>query len=142
VNGRQCVSSIRIAVAALNRGEVNEYLRHFGPASLRWVDGLDTPFSISDVAENLKVLLSAFEGLHLGEELLFGTDRHVCAHWRMTGRHVGEYLGIPPTFHAIDVRTCEVYEFDDGRVSTTWTHGDPLVMFRQIDGSVVSDRQQ
>ncbi len=135
MNGGQCVDDIRTAVAALNRGEPDEYLRHFGPASLRWVDGIGEPFSLTDVGENLAQLLSAFEELHLIEELLFGTDRYACAHWRMTGRHMGKYLGLPPTGRTIDVRTCEVYEFEGGRVRTTWTHGDVTTLFTQIDGT-------
>jgi predicted ester cyclase len=135
VNGGQCVDDIRTAVAALNRGDHDEYLRHFGPTSMRWVDGIAEPFSLTDVRENLSQLRAAFEELYLSEELLFGTDRYACAHWSMTGRHTGKYLGLPPTGRAIGVRTCEVYEFEAGRVSTTWTHGDPTMILRQIDGS-------
>jgi predicted ester cyclase len=140
VNGGQCVKDIRAAVAALNRGEPDEYLRHFGPTSMRWVDGIEEPFSLTEVRENLGQLLSAFEGLYLSEELLFGTDRYACAHWRMTGRHIAEYLGIPPTGRTIDVRTCEVYEFEAGRVCSTWTHGDMTTLFNQIDGSLSPGR--
>jgi predicted ester cyclase len=129
-------------VDALNRGLVEEYLRSFSAESLRWVDGIDAPISLTEVDSNLRHLLSAFEGLHLAEELLFGTDRYVCAHWRMTGRHVGEYYGIAPSRREIDVRLCEVYEFDAGRAVTTWVHGDPTVLFRQIDESVPSGRLQ
>jgi predicted ester cyclase len=135
VNDRRCVTDIRAAVAALNRGDSDGYLRQFEPTSMRWVDGIEEPFSLADVRENLGQLISAFEGLHLSEELLFGTDRYACAHWRMTGRHVGEYLDLPPTGHTIDVRTCEVYEFEGGRVRTTWTHGDVTTLFTQIDGT-------
>jgi predicted ester cyclase len=142
VSTSQCANDIRSAVAALNRGDVSGYLRHFGTPSARWVDGIDEAFSLNDVDENLGHLLSAFDGLHLAEELLFGTDRYVCAHWRMTGRHVGEYFGVAPTGREIDVRLCEVYEFDAGRVSTTWTHGDPAVLLGQIDGPAISDRPQ
>jgi len=98
------------------------------------------PFSLSEVGQNLSQLLSAFGDLHLGEELLFGTDRFVCAHWRLTGRQVGEYVGIPPTGRQIDVPTCEVYEFDAGQVSTTWTHGDMALLFHQIDGAAATAR--
>jgi uncharacterized protein len=138
----QCANDIRTAVAALNRGELNDYFRHFGPSSVRWVDGIEEPFLLSDVEESLGQLVNAFQGLHLSEELLFGTDRYACAHWRMTGRHVGEYFGLPPTGRAIDVRTCEVYEFEAGRVSTTWTHGDLTALFHQIDGSSAPGRPQ
>lgn len=135
VSGSQCVADIRAAVAALNRGELDGYLQHFGPSSVRWVDGIEDPFSLSSVSENLSQLLTAFEGLHLSEELLFGIDRYACAHWRMTGRHMAQYFDLPPTGRAIDVRTCEVYEFEAGQVSTTWTHGDLTALFHQIDGS-------
>jgi predicted ester cyclase len=142
VTDSQAVNDIRNAVAALNDGQLNGYLEHFTPSSVRWVDGVETPFSLGDVGENLGHLISAFQGLHLEEELSFGTDRYVCAHWRMTGHHVSEYLGVPPTGHAIAVRTCEVYEFDSRQVATTWTHGDLRVLFRQIDGSSARDRPQ
>jgi len=129
----RCTADIRTAVDALNRGQVDEYLRCFSAQSLRWIDGIDAAISLTEVESNLRHLLSAFEDVRLAEELLFGTDRHVCAHWRMAGRHVGEYFGIAPTGREIDVRLCEVYEFDAGKVTTTWIHGDPMVLFRQIE---------
>jgi len=138
----QCTDDIRDAVNAFNRGEIDGYLRHFGIQASRWVDGIDQAFSLSEVEENLRQLMVAFEGLHLAEELLFGTDGYVCAHWRMTGRHNAEYLGIAPKGREIDVRFCEVYEFDAGQVTTTWTHGDPMELFRQIEDATSSGRPQ
>jgi predicted ester cyclase len=142
VGSSECVKDIRSAVAALNQGDVSGYLRHFGDPSPRWVDGIDEAIPLSDVAENLSQLLAAFEGLGLAEELLFGDDRYVCAHWRMTGRHVGEYFGTAPTGREVVVPLCEVYEFDAGRVSNTWTHGDPAELFRQIQGPAIADRSR
>jgi predicted ester cyclase len=135
-----CVRDIRIAVASLNQGELDAYFRFFRPSCMRWVDGIEVPFSLDEVQENLIQLVAAFEGLRLEEELLFGTDQYACAQWKMTGRHVADYLGISPTGRSIDVRTCEVYEFNGGQVTTTWTHGDLTGLFRQIDGPSVPDR--
>jgi hypothetical protein len=140
VSDGQSVDDIRAAVAALNGGDIDGYLRYFEPSSVRWVDGIADPFSLGTVTENLGQLMTAFEGLQLSEELLFGTDRYACAHWRMTGRHVAEYFGVEPKGLAIDVRTCEVYEFEAGRVSTTWTHGNLTTLFHQIDGSSTPDQ--
>jgi hypothetical protein len=53
VSGSQCVDDIRAAVAALNRGELDGYLRRFEPSSVRRVDGIEEPFSLSSVTENL-----------------------------------------------------------------------------------------
>jgi predicted ester cyclase len=135
VTPETCVAKIRMAVASLNQGDIPGYLSRFGSASTRWVDGVSGGFSIGDIEENLRRLASAFEDLHLDEELLFGTDRYVCAHWRMHGCHSGNYLGIPPTGQVIDVQTCEVYEFHEGLVVKSWVHGEVMALFRQIGES-------
>ena len=122
-------------VAALNAGDPERYLQAFTPTSLRWVPGIEEPFPLVDIAESIGQLTAAFTGFSLGEELLFESGRHVCARWLMTGTHTGEYLGIAPTGRSISVEQCEVYEFDadeDGRVTNTWSYGDPLAMFRQL----------
>ncbi|MFN8026903.1 MAG: ester cyclase [Acidimicrobiia bacterium] len=129
------LEALRAAVAALNSGSPEGYLQAFTPTSLRWVPGIEEPFALAAIAENIGQLSSAFTGFVLGEELLFGSGRHVCARWLMEGTHSGEYLGIAPTGRSISVEQCEVYEFDaddGGRVINTWSYGDPLAMFRQL----------
>ena len=129
------VGAVRAAVAALNSGDPEGYLQAFTPTSLRWVPGIEEPFPLAAIAENIGQLSSAFTGFFLGEKLLFGSGRHVCARWLMTGTHTGEYLGIAPTGRSISVEQCEVYEFDaddGGQVVNTWSYGDPLAMFRQL----------
>jgi predicted ester cyclase len=131
------VEALRAAVGALNAGDAQGYLRAFTPTSLRWVPGIERPFPLVDIAENVDQLLSAFTGFVLDEELLFGDGRHVCARWRMRGTHTGEYLGIAATGRVISVDQCEVYEFDadadrGGRVTNTWSYGDPMALFSQL----------
>ena len=138
------VEAVRAAVAALNAGDPEGYLQAFTPTSLRWVPGIVEPFPLVDIAENIGQLSSAFTGFFLGEELQFGSGRHVCARWLMSGTHTGEYLGIAPTGRSISVAQCEVYEFDadeGGRVTNTWSYGDPLAMFRQLGAVPGSEAQ-
>ncbi|HEY5026554.1 MAG TPA: ester cyclase [Acidimicrobiales bacterium] len=119
-------------MAAFNDGDVDGYLGHFDPSSLRWVAGLTQPLTLTEIRANLWQFHAAFEGLHLHEILLFGQERFVCARWRMRGVHVNDYLGIAPTRRSIDVETCEIYELGDDLVVTTWTYGDVGHLFRQI----------
>lgn len=129
---RKAAASVRAAVAALNAGDIDGYLGYFDPSGQRWVDGLAQPLALSDIGDNLRQLHAAFEGLHLDETLLFGDERFACAHWRLRGLHVREYLGIAAKGRPIDVATCEVYEVSDGRVVTAWVHGDLAQLFQQI----------
>ena len=73
------VEAVRAAVVALNSGDPEGYLQAFTPTSLRWVPGIEPPFPLVDIAENVEQLLAVFTGFVLGEELLFGAGRHVCA---------------------------------------------------------------
>jgi len=70
--------------------------------------------------------------VHLGEDLLFGSDRFVCARWRLVGVHTGSYFGIAATGTEISVQNCEVYEYDGTQVVAVWTYGDPLELLRQL----------
>jgi hypothetical protein len=120
------VDAVRSAVAGLNDGDIDRYLRHFDPACRRWIAGITQPLALVDVGDSLRQLSAAFDGLHLDEDALFGDERFACARWRMRGRHTREYLGYPPRGQSIDVETCEVYEIDGGLVVTTWVYGDVL----------------
>jgi predicted ester cyclase len=126
------VDVVRSAVAALNGGDIDGYLRHFDPSCPRWVAGVAEPITLTDISDSLRQLHAAFEGLHLDEDLLIGEDRFVCARWRLRGRHVHDYLGFAPTGRSIDAETCEIYEVDGELVVTTWTYGDLQQLFRQI----------
>jgi predicted ester cyclase len=128
----QAADSVRAAVAALNDGDIDGYLGYFSPSCPRWADGLAQPLALSDVGDGLRQLHAAFEGLRLDEALLFGDHGFACAHWRLRGLHVREYLGFAPKGCSIDVATCEVYEVSDGRVVTAWVHGDLAQLFQQI----------
>jgi SnoaL-like polyketide cyclase len=122
----KAVDAVRSAVAALNDGDIDGYLRHFEPACRRWIAGFAQPLALVDVGNGLRQLSAAFDGLHLDEDVLFGDERFACARWRMRGRHTREYLECPPTGLPIEVETCEVYEIGGDLVVTTWVYGDVL----------------
>src|ERR1700692_851100 len=124
----------RSAVMALNDGDVDGYVRHFDPSCPRWVPGLAQPLTLAEISGNFRQLYEAFEGLHLGEDLLFGDGQFACARWRLRGRHVKDYLGYPPLGKEIDAETCEVYQVSDGIVVASWADGDLGQLFRQIAG--------
>jgi len=124
---------IRRSVAALNSGDVGGYLAGFSPACLRWVSGLDTPLTLSDVEANLRQITTAFDHLHLQEDLLFGGSGHVFARWTLRGIHTGNYGGIAPTHRAITVQTSELYAVAGAVVTESWVYGEITSLFDQLD---------
>jgi hypothetical protein len=128
------VNLIRRAVAALNAGDVEDYLSGFALDCLRWVGGLGVALTVPDIRDNLGQLVAAFDGLHLDEDLLFGGDGHVCARWTLRGVHTGEYGGIAPTHREIAVDTCEVYTFTGDKVTECHVYGESMSLFNQLSG--------
>lgn len=126
------VETVRSAVAALNDGDLDGYLRVFDPAARRWVIGVDDPMSLTDIASTLGEMVDAFDPFELQEEGLFADGRFVCARWCLVGRHVSELMGFPAGGAEVAYRTCEVYELEGDRVIETWVYGDPGELFRQL----------
>jgi uncharacterized protein len=139
VTETKAVAAIRSAAQRVNSGDIDGYLSAFEPDCLRWVAAIENPFTLDEVAENMRLLAAGFDGLRLAEEALFGQGDLVCARWRLQGIHTGDYLGLEATGRTIDVETCEIYRFGDGLVAETWTYGDPAQLFRQIQSGVADD---
>jgi predicted ester cyclase len=135
VSGNAEAGLVRQAVAALNSGDIEGYLDGFSPDCLRWVGGLGVALTVPDIRDNIGQLVTAFDQLHLDEDLLFGGDGHVCARWTLRGVHVGEYGGIGPTHREIAVETCEVYTFTGDKVTECHVYGEAMSIFNQLSAS-------
>lgn len=125
---------IRRSVAALNAGDVDGYLAGFAPDSVRWATGLNARLPLSDIEANLRQMVTAFDGLYLQEDLLFGGRGHVFARWTLRGTHTGHYGGIAPTHRAIAVQTDELYAIGGSVVTESWVYGDLTSLFEQLEG--------
>jgi predicted ester cyclase len=130
---------IRSAVAAVNRGDVQGYLKNFSASCVRWIAGFDQPMSLDDVGAHLSQLIEAFDPLRLDEELLIEDDRFVCARWQLRGTQVGVFMGMPSHGKSIDVATCEIYEIADGAVVESWVYQDPGQLFAQMGAGQTAD---
>jgi predicted ester cyclase len=130
---------IRSAVAAMNLGDVEGYLKNFSSSCVRWVAGFEQPISLADVGEHLSQLIEAFDPLQLEEELLIGDGRFVCARWQLRGTQVSAFMGMSSHGNRIDVATCEIYEIADGLVVETWVYQDPGQMFAQMAAGQTTD---
>ena len=51
---------------------------------------------------------------------------------RLTGRHVGEFVGIPATGRSFDVENMVFTRFEDGKIVERWVQPDMLGMLDQL----------
>ena len=123
--------TIRTAVDALNRRDLETYALIFADGARRWTAGVGET-GVEESLMEMRGLYDAFDDFHLDAEALIDDGDHVVARWQARGKHTGDYMGIPATNIEIHIPVCEIYAFTDGKVTQTWMYADPLALPKQL----------
>ena len=92
-------------------------------------DDLRGPEEFREYIGGLRAAMSDID--HTIEDL-FGEGDRVVVRGRLTARHTGEMMGIPPTDREVSVDETIVYRLEDGKVAETWAAVDTLGMLEQL----------
>jgi steroid delta-isomerase-like uncharacterized protein len=65
------------------------------------------------------------------EDVVAEGDR-VVVRWTNSARHVGDFLGIPPTGRYCAIAGIDVYRIEDGQLAEHWHVIDQLAMLQQL----------
>jgi predicted ester cyclase len=65
------------------------------------------------------------------EDIVAEGDR-VVVRWTNSARHVGNFLGIPPTGRSCAIAGIDIYRLEDGRLAEHWHVIDQLTMLQQL----------
>ena len=86
--------------------------------------------------EAIKVFVSTihtvFDRIGFGVEDLIAEGDKVAIHWRLTGEHVREFMGIPPSGKSIDLAGATIASFKGGKLNEAWLHWDRLTLLEQL----------
>jgi steroid delta-isomerase-like uncharacterized protein len=103
-------------VAAVDEFMSAEYVEHPRPSTL------------SPGAEGLKQLIAAyrtaFPDLKTMLDDIFAEGDRVAFRWNVSGTHLGDWLGIPPTGNHVAANGITVFRISDGKVVESWTSID------------------
>ncbi|WP_217144929.1 ester cyclase [Streptomyces sp. AC627_RSS907] len=78
------------------------------------------------------VLLRAFPDLHVAAEDVIPAGDKVVSRNTVTGTHLGEYRGLPPTGTSVRYNEIFVFRFADGRIAEIWGVVDVFSQLRQL----------
>jgi steroid delta-isomerase-like uncharacterized protein len=78
------------------------------------------------------VLLRAFPDLEVTVEDLIEEGDKVVARNTVTGTHLGEYMGLPPTGRSITYREIFICRFVNGRIAEIWGVVDVFSQLKQL----------
>ncbi|HEX9016873.1 MAG TPA: ester cyclase [Chloroflexota bacterium] len=65
-------------------------------------------------------------------EEIFSEGDWVACHFRITGRHTKEFMGMPPTGKTIDMTGTGMFRFQNGKISENIVNPDALGMLMQL----------
>lgn len=80
----------------------------------------------------------AFPDIHFSVEELIADDEKVVTRWKLTGTHLGEYLGHPATGKRVDVDGVSIDRLNGGMLISGFDAWDSL-KFRQQLGIIPED---
>jgi steroid delta-isomerase-like uncharacterized protein len=86
----------------------------------------------ADFAARVQLLRSAFAPLRFDVEDVIAEGDRVVVRWTSTGRHSGEFLGIPPTEREYTISGIDIHRLDEGLMSEHWHVVDQLSQLQQL----------
>jgi predicted ester cyclase len=90
------------------------------------------PQGFEGVRQTMLLLKSAFADQRYEVHRLIGEGETVVIECTLHGRHIGEFMGIPPTGRDIALRSVHIVRYRDGREVETWALQDRLGLLQQL----------
>lgn len=82
--------------------------------------------------EGIEMFVGAFGPVELTVDDLIESDDRVAARFTFRGRHVAEFMGVPPSGATVAMEGITITRFEAGKVAEEWLSIDLLGLMRQI----------
>jgi steroid delta-isomerase-like uncharacterized protein len=89
------------------------------------------PVGIDEHIGMMQMMTSAFEGKHT-LNVAFGNDDHVAVSGKWTGKHTGEFNGIPATGKPVEFYFVDLFQIVNGKVVNEHFEMNPSAILQQI----------
>jgi len=89
-------------------------------------------FAVDDAKEFVRSFHAAFANIQLTILDLLTEGNQVAVHWRVTGKHQGEYLGVPATGKSVTYQGIALLRVEDGKIVDDIAYWDNLSILQQL----------
>lgn len=84
------------------------------------------------VKQLFAALRAAFEGFHATIHQQVAEGGKVVTRKTFHGTHRGEFMGVPPTGRAVEIKVIDILYVEGGRITDHWTQVDLLGLMQQL----------
>jgi steroid delta-isomerase-like uncharacterized protein len=81
--------------------------------------------------DRVSMLISGLAPRFTIEDVIAERDR-VVVRWTNRGRHVGQFMGMPPTNREYEIAGIDIYRLEDGMLAEHWHVVDALAQLMQL----------
>ena len=114
-----------------NAGDLPGYLALYGER-IRLHGYTPEPMGKADVAAFYRSIFAAFGSPQLAFDETLESGESVTIRFTMTGRHVGDFMGVPPTGRTIALPGITILRFEGDEVVERWSSADMLGLLGQL----------
>lgn len=86
----------------------------------------------------MKMMTGALDGKHILDVVFSDGHEWVCARGRWTGRHVGEFNGVPATGNKVEFSWINIQHVVNGKITEEYLEMNPAAIMQQIAPAPVS----
>jgi steroid delta-isomerase-like uncharacterized protein len=90
---------------------------------------------VSAYLEMMKAQYAGLDDYRVVLDDAFATDDRVVCRWRVSGKHTGDFSGIPPTGKTIEIPGMSLWEFEGGKARQGWVLPDIASLMSQMSTS-------
>jgi len=126
-------ATMRSAYELINAGHIDRFGDLVADDFVEHQGGPGFPTTKEGTLDFFRALLTAFPDFRMNVEDLIADGDKTVARVRVTGTHLGEFMGVPPTGTGVDVELIDIMRFDGaGLVYEHWGVADMLSLMQQL----------
>jgi len=118
--------------AVFNRGDLAAADGYFDPSLVDHAPWPGQPADIAGFKAGLAEMRASFPDLHVAIERTVAQDDLLVAHMRMSGSHLGPFMGAAPSGKTFKVEAIDIVRIQDGRIAEHWGLIDTGSMAEQL----------
>ncbi len=129
-NNRQCLKDFFQDV--INRGDIEATDRYIDPSLVDHAPWPGRPATRAGFKAGLAEMRTAFPDLNVAVERMIAQDDLLVAHQKMSGTHLGDYMGTPASGKTFNIESIDIVRMKDGRIVAHWGVIDQAGMAEQL----------